>query len=91
MGQFSVSAVDLDPPIISGCPDSQTYPVDIGTPFRSVTWIEPTAVDNSGGQPSVVQSHQPGQLFDVGVTQVTYTFTDVAGNQAQCAFTVTGN
>ena len=53
-----------------------------------LTWTEPTATDNSGMTPTVTQSHQPGDSFNVGTTTVTYTFTDMAGNQAQCVFTV---
>ena len=54
----------------------------------SVPWTEPTATDNSGMVPTVTQSHQPGDSFNVGTTTVTYTFTDLAGNQAQCSFTI---
>ena len=54
-----------------------------------VTWTEPTASDDSGMTPTVTQSHQPGDSFPVGTTRVTYTFTDMAGNQAMCSFTVT--
>ena len=38
----------------------------------------------------VEKSHQPGALFPVGDTEVSYVFSDSAGNQAECAFTVTG-
>ena len=55
----------------------------------TVIWIEPTATDNSGMTPIVTQSHQPGDSFTIGTTQVRYTFTDVAGNEATCSFTVT--
>ena len=88
---FPVLAVDDVVPMIIGCPNSDTYPVSCGIPARSVTWIPPTATDNSGGIPAVSSSHQPGASFPVGTTPVVYTFTDSAGNSAQCAFTVTGN
>ncbi len=55
----------------------------------AVTWTEPTATDNSGTQPSFTQSHQSGDIFIVGTTQVRYIFSDVSGNQAVCTFTVT--
>ncbi|XP_072051832.1 uncharacterized protein [Amphiura filiformis] len=86
---ITVLAVDTLVPVISGCPSSDTYSVPFGTSSRSVTWIEPTAVDNSGGQPTLSRTHQPGQNFPVGATPVTYTFTDSSGNQAQCSFTIT--
>ena len=56
-----------------------------------MTWTPPTAMDNSGGEVTVISSHNPGDQFSVGTTQVTYTFRDFAGNQAQCSFTITGN
>ena len=65
--------------------------ISVGTTSRVVTWIEPTAVDNSGGQPTVIRSHQPGSTFPVGTTQVTYTFRDAVGNEATCSFEITGN
>ena len=65
--------------------------VTAGSTTQTATWTEPTATDNTGMTPTVSSSHQPGDSFPVGTTQVTYTFTDQAGNQAQCSFTVTGN
>ena len=88
---ISVIAVDNVAPVISGCPNSDTYPVSCTSPSRSVTWIPPTAADDSGGIPAVSSTHQPGSLFSVGTTPVTYTFTDSAGNSAMCSFSVTGN
>ncbi|XP_072014219.1 hyalin-like, partial [Amphiura filiformis] len=88
---FLVLSVDTDAPIVSGCPGSASYPVPCGTQSRSVTWIEPTAFDNSGRQPTISRSHQPGQNFPVGTTPVTYIFTDSSGNEAQCSFTITVN
>ena len=55
----------------------------------TVTWIEPTATDNSGETPTVTQSHQPGDSFPLGTTQVSYRFTDMSGNEATCSFTIT--
>ena len=62
----------------------------VGSNSAVVTWTEPTATDNSGMAATVTQSHQPGQSFPVGTTEVTYTFTDQAGNQATCQFEVIG-
>ena len=63
---------------------------EVGTTNTVVTWTEPTATDNSGLTPTVTKSHQPGDSFPVGTTQVTYTFTDEAGNEAECQFEVIG-
>ena len=54
----------------------------------TVTWMEPTATDNSNMVPTVTQSHQSGDSFPVGTMQVTYTFADQQGNEAFCSFDV---
>ena len=87
----SVVLVDNKAPVISNCPNSVNNLVSCGVPSGTVTWIPPTATDNSGGIPAVSSTYQPGASFPVGTTPVTYTFTDSAGNQAQCSFAVTGN
>ncbi len=66
-----------------------TEETSLGSPGTVVTWEEPTATDNSGVVALSERSHAPGSFFIVGTTDVTYTFTDVSGNQAQCTFTVT--
>ena len=83
-------AADQIAPVISGCPGPITNTVPIGTQNTPVTWVEPTAIDNSGIPPTVVRSHQPGDSFPVGSTTVEYTFRDQEGNQAMCTFMVTG-
>ena len=78
-------------PVITSCPDSSIYTVSLGTVSMLATWTEPTATDNSGMTPTVTQSHQPGDSFNVGTTEVIYTFADMAGNEAICLFTIRGN
>ena len=80
---------DTIQPVISNCPAPIAITIPLDMTSMSVTWTEPTATDNSGVTPTVTQSHQPGDSFPVGTTQVTYTFTDMAGNEAKCSFTVT--
>ena len=79
---------DMTPPIVTNCPQSITYNLPPSTTSREVTWSEPTAVDNSGSIPAVTQSHQPGDVFVVGSTEVTYVFTDQSGNEATCSFVI---
>ncbi len=80
---------DTVPPVIRDCPVSTlTVNVPTGVPSRPVTWTEPTATDNSGETPTVTQSHQPGDIFPVGTTDVSYTFSDMSGNDAICSFSV---
>ncbi|GAA4318703.1 hypothetical protein GCM10023184_03070 [Flaviaesturariibacter amylovorans] len=58
----------------------KTY-VSAGSPSAS-------ASDNCGVA-SFGSSHQSGDEFPVGVTTVTYTAVDIAGNRTTCSFTVT--
>ncbi|XP_038068280.1 mucin-3A-like isoform X2 [Patiria miniata] len=86
-----VASSDNTPPEISNCPMGASATADSGATSTEVTWAAPTAVDNSGGQVSVQATHQPGDGFPVGVTDVTYTFTDLSGNDAYCTFVVMVN
>ncbi len=82
-------ADDREAPVISNCPDPVMVRVAPGITEEVVTWIEPTATDNSGMVPTITQSHQPGDSFPVGETEVRYIFTDDIGNEALCTFLVT--
>ncbi len=87
----SVITVDTIPPVIRNCPDPVTSMVSFGTPSTPVSWIPPTAFDDSGVEPVCTNSHNAGDVFFVGVTQVTIVCRDASGNQATCSFRVTGN
>jgi gliding motility-associated-like protein len=51
------------------------------------TWVAPVATDNCGV--TITSTHNSGDSFPIGVTTVTYTATDAAGNSVNCSFTVT--
>ena len=57
-----------------------------------VTWIEHTATDNSGHL-TLISSHNSGDSFQPGVTEVEYIATDPFGNINTATFyiTVKGN
>src|SRR5262249_49004879 len=88
---FNVTVNDNTPPLVSQCPNNITVQTGAGstTCSKQVSWTEPTAVDNCGGIVTVQKNHSPGDVFSVGTTQVTYTFTDAANNQSTCTFSVT--
>lgn len=78
---------DRTAPVISNCPENQV--VNTNTGSASVSWAEPTAVDDSGQTPGLAQSHVPPASFPVNsVTRVTYIFYDNTGNFDSCTFTV---
>ena len=81
---------DNTPPTILNCPQPVAISIPTGSSTGIATWQPPTAFDDSGVPPTLMQSNQPGDAFPVGVSQVTYIYTDQAGNNANCQFTVTG-
>lgn len=73
-------------------PNFQQCPTDIHVDVTQaceqvVTWSEPTAFDNCSVA-STARSHEPGSLFQLGTTVVTYSAIDDAGNVATCQFKV---
>jgi HYR domain len=91
---FTVTVVDNTKPLIAGCPANISVNTGAGrtTCDQTATWTEPTATDNCTAAGSLIRtrSHAPGSIFPVGVTTVTYTFADAAGNVSlPCSFTVT--
>ncbi len=61
----------------------------------TVTWIDPTAVDNCDGAIAVVRTDvtglNSGDLFPAGVTTISYSATDGLGNVSTCSFDVSVN
>ena len=52
-----------------------------------MSWTPPTASDNSGTV-SLTSTHQPGDAFFIGVTNITYTAVDSYSNQATLVITI---
>lgn len=57
---------------------------------QNVSWVAPVATDNCSGL-IVSSNYEPGDYFEVGITMVNYSFTDVGGNVASCSFGITIN
>ncbi len=72
------------------CPPNLRVPCD-GTDSAVVSWTPPTAAEPQccPGPVTRTSDHQPGDTFPIGVTPVTYTFTDACGTTTVCTFTVT--
>jgi gliding motility-associated-like protein/uncharacterized repeat protein (TIGR01451 family) len=88
--QFVITVIDNEAPVVSNCPTNISVSTDADLCQATVTWIAPTATDNCGVV-TVSSTHNPGDVFPVGTTTVTYTFTDGANpsNVSECSFTVT--
>ncbi|NRB51757.1 MAG: HYR domain-containing protein [Saprospiraceae bacterium] len=88
---FTVKVNDNEAPTFSNCPGNISVSNEQGLCGANVTWTPPTLGDNC---PSTSQnsSHNSGDFFSAGSTTVTYSGSDVAGNNAiNCSFTVTVN
>ena len=53
-----------------------------------VTWVVPNATDNVGVT-RVVSNHSPGQIYSIGVTNVSYQAFDQSNNVGFCNFSFT--
>src|SRR5690554_5889103 len=79
---------DDEAPVFTDCPTDIT--VSSGNDCEAiVTWTSPTATDNCTTTPVITSSHNSGDIFPVGTTEVTYTAEDDAGNVTTCSFNVT--
>jgi gliding motility-associated-like protein len=85
---FDIIVIDTQAPVISGCPTNIVLTNDAGICGAVATWDEPTSDDNCGVT-SFTADFASGDVFPVGVTTVTYTAEDAAGNQTTCSFSVT--
>lgn len=82
-----VKIYDTTLPKLISCPGDQlaTATTDDG---GNVTWPAPTAMDNCAGDIIWISSHESGDFFPLGETEVTYTGYDVNGNSVECIFMV---
>ncbi len=76
------------PPTIDSCPSDIHTEIEPSRPRKPVYWIPPSATDVSGNVSVVSQTHQPGDLFSSGRTEVVYLFVDGSDNEARCSFHV---
>nr|BAG55491.1 receptor-type protein tyrosine kinase [Monosiga ovata] len=91
----TVTVVDKEAPVFLNCPgNSSTLNTSYGLPTAPYTWPIVQAYDNvNQGRVFILELSDPygytyGSLFPVGVTKVTYTASDLAGNSAECLFYV---
>ena len=85
---FQVLVEDSESPQVLDTPSSMTLTNDAGQCAAVATWSAPGSADNCPGH-TVALSHQSGDSFPVGTTEVTVTATDAAGNSTSTAFEIT--
>ena len=78
---------DTESPTFTYCPNDISATTAADTSSTSVTWTEPTAVDNSGSV-FYTKTHAAGDKFAVGTTTIVYYARDPSGNQASCSFDI---
>lgn len=85
----TIIVTDTISPVILNCPADLTVYTGPGrlTCNQVASWTPPSASDNCGDV-SLISDYDPGDLFPVGITTVTYIATDSSGNQAVCEFAV---
>jgi hypothetical protein len=86
---FTVTVTDTQAPAIAGCPSNIVLTNDLGVCGAVATWTAPTTTDNCGSTISQTAGLISGSTFPIGVSTVTYTAVDAAGNSTLCTFTVT--
>jgi hypothetical protein len=80
---------DLVPPSIF-CPADIKVNCETGSKTAKVTYTKPTAMDNGKDVPvKLIAGLESGEAFPAGVTKITYSAEDAAGNAAKCSFNVT--
>ena len=87
----SGTANDTTAPVLSGFPSNINQTAEAGASSVIVTYSAPTATDNSSGTVTIARTTglASGSAFPIGITTVTYTATDPAGNVHTQSFTVT--
>ena len=85
---FVVIVTDMVSPIISNVPSNIIQTNDLGSCDAVVSFVLPTVMDNCSGA-TISSTHTSGSVFPVGLTTVSFTGTDAAGNTANASFTIT--
>ncbi len=83
--QTTITVQDNEAPVLT-CPFDMTVIAEAGICKGFAEWM-PAVSDNCGA--TVTWSHQSGDAFPIGMTTVTGTATDAAGNTDTCEFDVT--
>ena len=81
--------LDEEIPVINNLPSNINQNTGLNSATSTVTWTPPTTMDNSGEATSLTSTHNPGDVFNIGTTTVTYTATDPYSNEATASFTIT--
>jgi hypothetical protein len=87
---FTVTVNDTEAPAIASCTPNVVVSNDLAACGAIVSFAAPVYTENCT-MGTEVASQLSGTFFPVGVTPVTWTLTDNAGNSSNCTFSVTVN
>ena len=88
--QVKITVKDVNPPVITGCPNDITTNVEPNKNGATITWTPPTAKGFCNNQVTLTSTKNPNSFFQVGNSLVTYTATDLSnGKTVTCTFNVT--
>ncbi|XP_041482308.1 hyalin-like [Lytechinus variegatus] len=88
---FTILVIDTEEPVIQNCPSSQSVPMGTGQNFARVSWTAPNVTDNSDNVTLTFNEEgdwKNPDKFPEGITSLSYTAEDIAGNKATCMFTI---
>ena len=93
IGQTTIASIEItvddeEDPKINGMPADRTIPAEAGLCSATNDWTQPVPSDNCEVV-SFAASHQPGDSFSVGTTEVSYTVEDSAGIVVTDQFLIT--
>ncbi|MHC4935791.1 MAG: HYR domain-containing protein, partial [Planctomycetota bacterium] len=84
---FTVTVIDTEAPAITDLPADLELTTDAGQCGAVATWIEPGSTDNCAIA-GLTATAASGDFFPVGTSTITYTTTDIHGNETSASFTV---
>ena len=85
---FVITVLDTESPTMMALPTDTEIFTDPGLCSGIATWSDPVAIDNCNIS-SLTADHQSGESLPRGLTTITYTATDDAGNSTSVSFTIT--
>jgi hypothetical protein len=84
----TVTVEDNEAPVFVNVPAAITITANNTGCTGIATWTSPTASDNCAGGVTITASHNSGDAFPLGITTVTYTAEDAAGNTTTVSFSI---
>ncbi len=82
-----IKLMDVDDPWFFNVPSNMTLTGSGSTCETAAYWTPPSTNDNCGVA-TLTSTHEPGDIFNSGATEVIYTVTDNCGNSANYSFTI---